>query len=124
MSQIIPNDIKYLAKYYYNITDKINQLQEELNRLKELKTTVEHQLITKLDNHQLADQAILYKNKKIYMARENNYSQLSYKFLEECLKKIYPYPDQTQKIKEIIVFIKRQRQCTKKVCIKISPSAK
>lgn len=111
------NNIKQLTEKFHNIHLYIDKLNKQIQELKEHKKIIENSLINEIENIGLQNQAIIYQGKKIFIAKDNTYDTLSFKFLEQCLLKIYK-GNQTQ-VKNIIKFIKQQRQIKTSKIIKI-----
>jgi hypothetical protein len=118
MSNQITQNIKNLTKSYYDTQLYIEQLNKKINLLREQKKQVESTLINEIYKNGLQNQAITYQGKKIYIGQENVYDNLSFKFLEECLSKLYK--GNIEKVKEIIKFIKSQRNKQNNKVIKIT----
>lgn len=104
----ISNNLKSLTKSYYDLQQHINRINQQLQQIKEQKKYIETKLITEFKNNNLQNQAITYQGHKIYMNQENNYDTLSFKFLEECLLKLFK--NNKEKTQQIIKFIKSQRK--------------
>lgn len=107
MSNLSQN-IKILTKSYYDTQSYINQLNKKIQEIRETKKEIEYKLINEIKRNELQDSAITYNGKKLFITQENSYDILSYKFLEECLIKLYR--GDKNKVKEIIKFIKTQRK--------------
>lgn len=117
MTSRINNNIKILTKQYYDTQLYIDQLNRKIQDLRGQKKNIESSLIMSLSSSGLQNQAITYQGKKIYIAQENNYDVLSFKFLEQCLLKLFNN-NQTQ-VKNIIKFIKQERSKTTSNVIKM-----
>jgi hypothetical protein len=116
MSNLSQN-IKILTKSYYDIQTYIDQLNKKIQDVRDQKKNIENKLITEIQRNGLQDRAITYNNKKVYISKETTYDTLTYKFLEECLIKLYR--GNKEKVTEIIKFIKLQRKKQSTNVIKI-----
>lgn len=114
----VENKIKTYSANLINILSQIEKLNKELQQLREQKKQYDQALITTLTNNNLQDQEINFMNKRISLGIENNYDTLSYKFLEECLLKLFKNDE--NKVKQIIKFIKSQRTKKSNYCIKMN----
>jgi hypothetical protein len=106
MSNLSEN-IKTLTKSYYDTQLYIHQLNKKIQEVREKKKDIESKLINEIKRSGLQEQAITYNGKKVYMHQTNLYDTLSYKFLAECLIKLYN--GDKNKVAEVIKFIKTQR---------------
>jgi hypothetical protein len=113
----LSQNVKILTKSYYETQLYIDQLNKKIQEVREYKKNVEKKLITEMYNTGLQERAITYNGKKVYIGVENSYDTLSFKFLEECLNKLYR--GNQNKVKEIIKFIKLQRKKQSTNVIKI-----
>ena len=113
----LSHNLKILTKSYYDIQTYIDQLNKKIQAVREHKKAIEGKLITEIRHNGLQDRAITYNNKKVYITKENTYDTLSYKFLEDCLIKLYR--GDKNKVKDIIKFIKTQRKKQSTDVIKI-----
>jgi len=82
MSSSISNNLKSLTKSYYDLQQYINQLNEQLQSIKDQKKQIETRLINEFKNNGLQNQAITYQGHKVFMHQDNSYDTLSFKFLE------------------------------------------
>lgn len=113
----INNNLKILTKQYYDTQLYIDQLNQKIQQVRDQKKQVESRLIGAISQAGLQNQAITYQGKKIYIGQENSYDTLSFKFLEQCLMKLFN--NNQQQVKNIIKFIKQERQKTTSRVIKI-----
>ena len=104
----LSNNLKILTKSYYDIQTYIDQLNKKIQEVREHKKQIESKLITEIQRNGLQERAITYNKRKVYITKENTYDTLSYKFLEDCLIKLYR--GDKNKVNEIIKFIKQQRK--------------
>lgn len=117
MTSRINENIKILTKQYHDTQIYIDQLNKKIQQVREQKKQVETRLISSIASAGLQNQAITYQGKKIYIAQENNYDTLSFKFLEQCLMKIFN--NNQNQVKNIIKFIKQERSKTTSNVIKM-----
>ena len=120
----LSNDTKQLIRQFVQIQTQIDTLNKQIAQLRESKKQFETGLITQIRASGLANYGITYQGRKIYIGNDNTYDTLTFKFLEECLTKLYN-GNKTQ-AKHVIDFIKQQRLTRKEsnAVIKIGLSAK
>jgi hypothetical protein len=120
----LSNDTKQLIRQFVQIQTQIDTLNKQIAQLRESKKQFETGLITQIRASGLANYGITYQGRKIYIGNDNTYDTLTFKFLEECLTKLYN-GNKTQ-AKHVIDFIKQQRLTRKEsnAVIKIGSSAK
>lgn len=120
----LSNDTKQLIRQFVQIQTQIDTLNKQIAQLRESKKQFESGLITQIRAAGLANYGITYQGRKIYIGNDNTYDTLTFKFLEECLNKLYN-GNKTQ-AKHVIDFIKQQRAARKEsnTVIKIGSSAK
>ena len=120
----LSNDTKQLIRQFVQIQTQIDTLNKQIAQLRESKKQFESGLITQIRASGLANYGITYQGRKIYIGNDNTYDTLTFKFLEECLTKLYN-GNKTQ-TKHVIDFIKQQRAARKEsnTVIKIGSSAK
>jgi hypothetical protein len=120
----LSNDTKQLIRQFVQIQTQIDTLNKQIAQLRESKKQFETGLITQIRASGLANYGITYQGRKIYIGNDNTYDTLTFKFLEECLTKLYN-GNKTQ-AKHVIDFIKQQRAARKEsnAVIKIGSSAK
>ena len=120
----ISNDTKQLIRQFVQIQTQIDTLNKQIAQLRESKKQFEAGLISQIRASGLANYGITYQGRKIYIGTDNTYDTLTFKFLEECLTKLYN-GNRTQS-KQVIDFIKQQRAARKEsnTVIKIGSSAK
>ena len=120
----ISNDTKQLIRQFIQIQTQIDTLNKQIAQLRESKKQFESGLITQLRASGLSNYGITYQGRKIYIGNDNTYDTLTFKFLEECLTKLYN--GNKGQVKQIIDFIKQQRLARKEsnTVIKIATSAK
>ena len=100
------------------ITEKIEQLNEEIKKLKEKKEQLEKIIIPNLVRMNLNKKAIQYKDRKIYVKNENVYPNLSYKYLNEKLNKFFK-GGKKELVAEICQFLKDERDIKKQIVLNI-----
>lgn len=120
----LSTDTKQLIRQFVQIQTQIDTLNKQIAQLRESKKQFETGLITQIRASGLANYGITYQGRKIYIGNDNTYDTLTFKFLEECLTKLYN-GNKTQ-AKHVIDFIKQQRLTRKEsnAVIKIGLSAK
>jgi hypothetical protein len=120
----LSNDTKQLIRQFVQIQTQIDTLNKQIAQLRESKKQFESGLITQIRASGLANYGITYQGRKIYIGNDNTYDTLTFKFLEECLTKLYN-GNKTQ-TKHVLDFIKQQRVARKEsnAVIKIGSSAK
>lgn len=101
------SEIKELTNNLINIEKEINKVNEYIYKLRRQKEIFENKLIILLKNNNLDDRKITLNNNKLYVCNECNYTPLSYNFLEEQLNILFP--ENPDKIKKIIKYIKNNR---------------
>ena len=120
----ISNDTKQLIRQFVQIQTQIDTLNKQIAQLRESKKQFESGLITQLRASGLSNYGITYQGRKIYIGNDNTYDTLTFKFLEECLTKLYS--GNKVQVKQVIDFIKQQRHARKETnsVIKIGSSSK
>ena len=113
----IPVSVKELTQKYLELTWEYIRISDELTRIRDMKKTAEQRLIHGITHHGLAEYGITYQGNKLVLAQDTTYDTLTYKFLEECLTKIYG--GDADKAKRVILFIKKQRTRQTNQIIKI-----
>lgn len=109
------SETKILTKQYLDIQETTARLQQQINQLRDQKRLVESKLISVIQNNGLQKHAITYQGHRVYMAKETCYDNLTFKFLEQCLLKLF---NDSEKVKKIIKFIKSQRSRTQQFIIR------
>ena len=99
----ISNDTKQLIRQFIQIQTQIDTLNKQIAQLRESKKQFETGLITQIRASGLANYGITYQGRKIYIGNDNTYDTLTFKFLEECLTKLYN--GNKGQVKQIIDFI-------------------
>lgn len=90
---------------WMSLDDKIEKLNKDIKRLRDEKTSREEKLIEYIKTSNLSNKVIKLNNQKINIGNDNTYTTLSYKYIEETLKKKYNHST----VKEIIEYLKNER---------------
>lgn len=114
----IPAAVKELTHKYMELTREYSRISEELSQIRDAKKAVEQRLIQGITQNGLLGYGITYQGNKLILAQDTTYDTLTYKFLEECLTKLYV--GDAEKAKRVILFIKKQRKPHRESIIKIS----
>ena len=114
----IPAAVRELTQKYLELTREYSRISEELARIRDTKRAAEQRLIHGITQNGLVGYGITYQGNKLTLAQDTTYDTLTYKFLEECLTKLYG--GDTDKAKRVIIFIKKQRTPHREPSIKIS----
>lgn len=117
MSSSISDTVKVLTKQYYDIQLYIDKLNKQIQDIRDKKKQIEAQLISSLATSGLQNQAITYQGKRIYISSETNYDTLTFKFLEQCLLKLFN--NNQPQVKQILQFIKQERSKSSHQIIKM-----
>ncbi len=102
----LTNNIKQLTQQYIQLQNQIESLNKQATQLRTSKQQVENALIKHIKSAGLDNFGITYQGKKIYIGNEITYDNITFKFLEECLNKLYGNKAQ---VKQILDFVKAQR---------------
>jgi hypothetical protein len=105
MNNLSENIVTDLKKYII-LTEKINELNSQVNKLKIERDLVESKLIPEMLKNNLDKKKIQYNNKKISIRNEKTYTNLSFKYLNE---KLNNYLKNEKLVKEIIQYLKNER---------------
>ena len=124
LSGAITGETKQLIRQFVQIQAQIETLNKQITQLRESKKQIETGLISQIKASGLSSYGITYQGRKIYIGNDNTYDTLTFKFLEECLTKLYN--GNKVQVKQMIDFIKQQRLARKEsnTVIKIGSSAK
>lgn len=117
----IPTAVKELTQKYFELTREYTRISDELSRIRDSKRNAEQRLIHGITQNGLMGYGITYQGNKLSLAQDTTYDTLTYKFLEECLTKLYA--GDAEKAKRVIIFIKKQRTPHRTPIIKISGSS-
>lgn len=119
--KMIPTLVKELTRHYTELTEEYNKISETLVSIRESRKQIERQLVHEIMQNGLSGYGITYNGNKISLTQDTTYDALTYKFLEECLVKLYL--GDCDKAKKVITFIKKQRTFHVEKNIKISGPA-
>lgn len=122
MSYENSKQIQDLSKRLLELNNEISKVNNYLAQLRQQKSNIEKNLVYQMSNNGLTNHQITLGNNKIRVCRDCNYSPLTYKFLEEQLNALFP--NNNQKIKEMISYIKNQRTKKYSTGVKIVSSNK
>jgi hypothetical protein len=117
----IPTAIKELTQRYLELTQEYKRISDELTRIRDAKRGAEQRLIQSITQNGLVGYGITYQGNKLTLAQDTSYDTLTYKFLEECLTKLYS--GDLDLAKRVILFIKKQRTPHQVPIIKINGQA-
>ena len=106
-SPAIPNAVKVLTQQYMELQREYTRRTEELSQIRESRRLAEQRLITAISQSGLAGYGITYQGNKLTLGQDTSYDTLTYKFLEECLAKLYG--GDVDKSRKVVAFIKKQR---------------
>jgi len=120
-SPAIPNAVKVLTQQYMELQREYTRRTEELSQIRESRRLAEQRLITAISQSGLAGYGITYQGNKLTLGQDTSYDTLTYKFLEECLAKLYG--GDVDKSRKVVAFIKKQRGRQTVPIIKIGGSA-
>lgn len=109
------NNTKILTKQYLELQAATDRLQKQIAELREQRRIIESQLVSSIKANGLQKHAITYQGKRVYLGHETCYDNLSYKFLQDCLMKLF---NDNDKVIKIIKYIKSQRKHTQNYCIR------
>ena len=103
----IPNAVKVLTQQYMDLQREYTRRTEELTQIRDARRVAEQRLITAISQSGLAGYGITYQGNKLTLGQDTSYDTLTYKFLEECLAKLYG--GDMDKARKVVAFIKKQR---------------
>jgi hypothetical protein len=104
-------------KLWVSYDNKIEEASKNIKNLRNDKTNLSNQITSYMDKNNIQDTIINISNgQNIKYCEQNVQSPLTYKFLEEVLNK-YFHPH-TEKVPEIISFIKANRHVKKECFLK------
>lgn len=109
-------NIDNYSKLIVSIDNKINEYQHLITQLKQKKNKIELYLLQYFNSNNL-DKLKLGNKLEIVRKYENIYTPLSYKFIEEQMNLLFP--NNTEKVKQMIQYIKSNRTKTIQENIKI-----
>lgn len=94
-------------KQWIMIQNKLNELNNTINKLKNIKKELEEPIIDFMIENNLEDNLIKYKDKQIKLKKETIKNQLSFKYLVEKLNIFFNYD--TDLVEKICQFLKDER---------------
>jgi len=103
----LSSEIKALTRQYVQLQAQIDNINAQLTQIRDNKKRVESALISNIKRAGLGNFGITFQGKKIYVGTENTYDTLTFKFLDECLTKLYG--GNKAQVKQVLDFIKQQR---------------
>ena len=92
---------------WVSIDDKIKQLSETINELREKKNALNENILNHVENNKLQDTTIQLNNGKIKFISTKISSQLTFKYVEKTLGEIIKNQDQ---VKQIVDCLKNKRE--------------
>ena len=104
MNNLSENIVTDLKKYII-LTEKINELNSQINKLKVERNSVESKLIPEMIKNNLDKKKIQYNNKKISIRNEKTYTNLSFKYINEKLNN-YLYRITVTKKYDILLYLR------------------
>jgi hypothetical protein len=117
----IPNVVKVLTQQYMELQREYTRRTDELSQIRDARRAAEQRLITAISQSGLAGYGITYQGNKLTLGQDTSYDTLTYKFLEECLAKLYG--GDVDKSRKVVAFIKKQRSHHSVPIIKIGGPA-
>jgi septal ring factor EnvC (AmiA/AmiB activator) len=118
VNQEFANKLKNWAAY----EKKSQELKAQINQLNEAKDQLTKELVSYIRMNNMQKTAINLPNNRICYYEEQQYNNLSFNFLKECLA-IYFNNDQV-KVEQLCNFIKSKRSKTIKPGLKFLPKKK
>ena len=106
MSNINQNNFKEKLKEWMSIQNKIDEYNKFIKLLKEEKDKKESNILKYMKDKNLDSRTIKFNNNKFNVGNDNSYTTLSYKYIEETLKKKFS----DTSVKDIITFLKKERE--------------
>lgn len=103
----LTQETKQLIRQFVQIQAQIDTLNKQISQLRDSKKQIEMGLINHIRVSGLSNYGITFQGRKLYIGNDNTYDTLTFKFLEECLMKLYG-GNKTQ-VKQVVDFIKQQR---------------
>ena len=110
------NFYKYIKKCIL-LTERIEELTEEIKELKDKKTQIEKYIIPVMLK-EMKDKKIQYKDRKIYIKQEKVYPNLSYKYLNAKLNKFFKN-EKPELVDKMCQFLKEERNIKTETVLKI-----
>ena len=103
----IPNAVKVLTQQYMDLQREYTRRTDELSQIRDARRAAEQRLIAAISQSGLSGYGITYQGNKLTLGQDTSYDTLTYKFLEECLAKLYG--GDVDKSRKVVAFIKKQR---------------
>lgn len=100
------NNFKEKLNEWILIEKKIDEMNKKTKLLRDQKDKKEELIIKYMKDSNLENKIIKLNNQKISIGNDNTYTTLSYKYIEETLKKKYSESN----VKEIIKYLKSERE--------------
>jgi hypothetical protein len=116
-SPVIPNAVKVLTQQYMELQREYTRRTDELCQIRDARRAAEQRLIAAISQSGLSGYGITYQGNKLTLGQDTSYDTLTYKFLEECLAKLYG--GDVDKSRKVVAFIKKQRSRQTTPIIKI-----
>lgn len=99
------------------LTEKIEQLSEQIKELKEKKTKIEKVIIPVMAK-EMKGKTIQYKDRNICLKNERVYPHLSYKYLNEKINKFFKN-EKPELVAQLCQFLKDERIIKTETVLKI-----
>lgn len=112
MNENFVQDIKKWVEY----DNKIEGYTSKIKSLKEEKLLLSNKITLHMEDNQMSNTTINISDGKLKLVEQNISSPLTYKFLEESLNKYFN--GNNEKTKDIIDFLKENRQVKKNTFLK------
>lgn len=100
------NNFKEKLNEWILIEKKIDEMNKKIKLLRDQKDKKEELILKYMKDSNLENKIIKLNNQKISIGNDNTYTTLSYKYIEETLKKKYSESN----VKEIIKYLKSERE--------------
>jgi len=113
----LPPQFTELIKKWIQLDNQIQQMNNQVKVLRDQRDSIQEKVIPYMRKNQLDKTAIRFNNDKVYIGNENNYTNLSYKFLEEKLLDLFK--DQ-KKVDQICQHLKNSRSKQSSLVLKHS----
>lgn len=118
-TQLDPEAIGKLIRYWVYYDNKIAELNKELRALRSTKEAYEQQVLQMLQASNMAHPVIQIGGGRITVGDDRTQQPLSYTMLETTLMKYYALkPGTKNETKDIVKFIREQRTVQSKPCLK------
>lgn len=100
------NNFKEKINEWILIEKNIDEMNKKIKLLRDEKDKKEELILKYMKDSNLENKIIKLNNQKISIGNDNTYTTLSYKYIEETLKKKYSESN----VKEIIKYLKSERE--------------